>query len=434
MSAPQPKPDAVLEQLPAPHEAKPQPDVSEPAEVTRAREFLRDHLHLDTTTLKDALAAVYGDAYSSGVLAGLQLDGSANPVPGVNISIPTSAEEWGQFWSSWTPGQATTSALLNFGGLARLLDRQNITIQGITGTTLDRLGTVLATGARTGQSVDSIARSMQSIVADPARARMIATTEIARAMTAGSADQYRQDGITRVDLVTSPGACLHCLSIAAENPLKLHGDGIVPVHPNCRCSLSPVLNTLTPGPDLNSDLLTLAGAASLGAAAAAEDAGLAGLEGEHLAHDTEGAAAEGEGKLHEFVDRYRMTDSGNDNATRGDTGLLYQNDAPNRDFTQDLEYGDNTGAGMNLDEENFGGTGTSILDRNTGAGGNGMTSNQGGSLDVTTENNGEGDPVDYFAPGLIPPSEPAAVPAAAPAAKPSTKRTRKRTRRTPSKG
>ena len=62
-------------------------------------------------------------------------------------------------------------------------------------------------------------------------------------MTAASLDTYEQDGIEKVDmLVADP--CPECENLKDSEPdggFDLADAPDIPVHPNCRCALSPVV-------------------------------------------------------------------------------------------------------------------------------------------------------------------------------------------------
>ena len=88
------------------------------------------------------------------------------------------------------------------------------------------------------------------------RAKVIARTESRRASTAGSVQAYRNYGIEEWDLVTAGDSlvCEDCLDIEAANP---HGiretDLMPPIHPNCRCVVSPVVKDVNKVMDFDSE-------------------------------------------------------------------------------------------------------------------------------------------------------------------------------------
>lgn len=200
------------------------------------REIARTLVHPDLTALRQAVADAYGDAYVAGQYAAAQQTG-ATVIAGLDgVEAPS---DWAAFWSAWTPGDQAAASLLDSGGLARLLARVDVTVQGIAGSTLDRLGGQLAAGVARGSSVDTLARSLSSLVDDPARAFMIADTECARAVTESTLAGYADAGVEAFTWVASPGACPECEAMAEDSPHPL-GDERPPLHPLCRCAVAPV--------------------------------------------------------------------------------------------------------------------------------------------------------------------------------------------------
>jgi len=210
-----------------------------PADRAAARAFTNGALNPDMTKLTTALDQLYGDGYVAGQMVAAQQTG-ATVVAGLGQTLPVGPAEWATFWDAWTPGNQPAADLLSNGGLAQLLARTEVTVKGIEGTTLDRLGNLLADGVAQGLSVDSIARNMGDFIDDPDRAYLIADTEMARSVCQASADQYAASGVTQWDWLASPGACPECEDYASGGPYDV-GDGPdLPGHPRCRCSSSPV--------------------------------------------------------------------------------------------------------------------------------------------------------------------------------------------------
>ena len=203
-----------------------------------AGDFLRRNVHLDLGALKDAIDAALADGYSGGSLAVLQqLPAGANPGAAALFGPDLRAA-----WDQWAPGNVDTAALLDNGGFKALLDRSSITIKGIADTTYDRMGTILADGASSGASVGDISNQLYDILGDELRADTIANTELARATTAASLDTFRANDVTSWEWVLSPDACPECQDKEESNPHHID-DEPPPLHPNCRCAVSPVDTT-----------------------------------------------------------------------------------------------------------------------------------------------------------------------------------------------
>ena len=88
--------------------------------------------------------------------------------------------------------------------------------------------------------------AISSVIDDPRRALTIATTEMARATSVASLDSYQEFGLEQVEwLALDP--CEICagnedagaVNVGDEFP---SGDTEPPAHPNCRCSLVPVVD------------------------------------------------------------------------------------------------------------------------------------------------------------------------------------------------
>lgn len=77
------------------------------------------------------------------------------------------------------------------------------------------------------------------------RLNTIARTETARAQSAGYAQSMKEMGVEQLELSATTGACRTC---AAMNGNKYDIDkagAIIPVHPNCRCAMLPVVDGRT---------------------------------------------------------------------------------------------------------------------------------------------------------------------------------------------
>ena len=109
-------------------------------------------------------------------------------------------------------------------------------------------------GVAEGQSMDKVARNIRDIPLEPltnsnmspeVRAQMIAYTETARAQNAGTIQSYANYGIEKVDIVTAgdDDVCEDCIAIEEDNPYSIiEATNLLPVHPNCRCVYSPVID------------------------------------------------------------------------------------------------------------------------------------------------------------------------------------------------
>lgn len=183
--------------------------------------------------LEQTLRAMFADAYAAGGhAAGVQLG---------ELAVSSLSGVSGMDWGAWQPGDPVAAALMDNGGLARLLQQAGVTIRGITGTVLDQLADTIGDGLAAGRSVEQVTRDVTAIVGDPVRAERIAHTETARAMTTATMDTYTVNGIARWQWVLSDGACPECEEQADLGPQPVDStEPQPPLHPYCRCAVTPV--------------------------------------------------------------------------------------------------------------------------------------------------------------------------------------------------
>jgi len=94
----------------------------------------------------------------------------------------------------------------------------------------------------TNADVAELAAVIAQMVDSPARAALISSTEVNRAMTHAAIALYKRSNIHFFNLVNVPGACAVCVEVAANNPHPV-GDlsATSPLHPCCRCHCAPVV-------------------------------------------------------------------------------------------------------------------------------------------------------------------------------------------------
>ena len=204
--------------------------------LAAARDWL-DHQGV-RNALADALRSVLGDVWTEGYVLG---DRSATAVvAAVQAEIRVSARV---DWGGWTPGDPVAA---NFvlgrdglgGGLQRMLSASGIQIKSIGDGRFDELAQSLALSLDNGDSADTLARDLRDILDDAGRARMVAVTEIARAVSAASLDSYRANGIPGKEWLIASGACAICQDNADAGVIPLDdtfpsGDDGPPGHPRC---------------------------------------------------------------------------------------------------------------------------------------------------------------------------------------------------------
>jgi hypothetical protein len=134
-------------------------------------------------------------------------------------------------------------------------------------TTQVKVATVLSELVDEGATIDEMADELETRGFDPGRARRIARTETTRAMNRGQIDAWKQsEVVTGKKWLASPEACPFCEQLERSGETKAMdqdflqvGDSVTaegktlvvdydavtgpPLHPNCRCSLVPVLES-----------------------------------------------------------------------------------------------------------------------------------------------------------------------------------------------
>jgi len=208
-----------------------------------ARDWAKIHINSKSSEkLYNALGRVYADAYILGedlttyeIAKAIGLRKAALNKDKLQRALKTD-------WNEWKPGNRTAAALVKPpGALQSLLDQRRIVIQGLTNTTLSRIGTVLAYGLDQGSTKNDIANDISSIIDDNERAFTIAGTEMSRAVVEASKELYADSGVEKIEyLVADP--CDECQENYDASPIDIgeqFPNGDPPVHPNCMCDIAP---------------------------------------------------------------------------------------------------------------------------------------------------------------------------------------------------
>jgi len=230
---------------------------------SEARAWAKLNIRIDNTVTRAvwrrmlATGYVLGDDVAPVAIARSQLNKADAP----DLSSIQTAINFD--WSNWKAGNRAASALLQPPkGLSQLLTQTNASIAGMDATTLDRLGTVLADSLNTGASVTATAQDivreglasslkvgLEAVLQDAQRAMTISRTEISRALNVSCRENYQELGVEKYEwLALEP--CDDCeendgvvIALGDEFP---SGDTEPPVHPNCRCTILPVIDEGTP--------------------------------------------------------------------------------------------------------------------------------------------------------------------------------------------
>ena len=230
---------------------------SETMTTEQARQWARTNVRLDSEPLMTAFRTLYLESYLLGE------DIAMNSIAKAKINKAPTKQQLqravGINWDNWKAGNRAAALLVNKPrGLSTLLDNRGVTIQGINRTTLDRIGTRLATALAEGLPPSEV--DLSDFFDDSERALAIAQTEMSRAVATASRQLYEESGVELVEwIVADP--CDLCQENADVSPIRIDdtfpsGDTEPPAHPNCVCDISPyVVDTRDIGEDALSYIL-----------------------------------------------------------------------------------------------------------------------------------------------------------------------------------
>lgn len=89
--------------------------------------------------------------------------------------------------------------------------------------------------------------TVRSNISVTSRCNMIARTEYGRAINTGVLQAYSNTGVSEVNINTTglPNVCDDCLDLEQNNPYSIEeAMGLLPLHPQCACSYSPVYSSI----------------------------------------------------------------------------------------------------------------------------------------------------------------------------------------------
>ena len=171
-----------------------------------ARNAVTTHVAIDSTAMGDALAGIYAEASSAGVVSIASMLGLAD----------TSAGKY----------------------IANVLQNSASVLNGIDQTTKEMIISALQDGLVSGNSTDQISTSINDVVDNPQRADLIAVTEVNRAYNAGIIDMLANSGATQFNWIVRENGCTVCSEQEGVHDI---GDDTPPLHPNCQCDIGQVV-------------------------------------------------------------------------------------------------------------------------------------------------------------------------------------------------
>lgn len=122
-------------------------------------------------------------------------------------------------------------------------------LRGITEAMDAQISRELAKGLIEGRGPQSIARGIAERVdkIGITRARVLARTEVIAAHAGGTLNTYREAGLEGVTVAAEFqtardfSVCPQCAALQGQTFTIDEADGVIPVHPNCRCAWLPVV-------------------------------------------------------------------------------------------------------------------------------------------------------------------------------------------------
>lgn len=125
-------------------------------------------------------------------------------------------------------------------------------LEGITSVMDTQISRVLASAIVEGRGAREVARDIFNRVdgIGIVRARTLARTELSAAHYAASLNGYREAGAEGVEIVAeflTAGdelVCPECEDLAGQEFTLDEAEGLIPVHPNCRCATKPIIKSV----------------------------------------------------------------------------------------------------------------------------------------------------------------------------------------------
>ena len=135
---------------------------------------------------------------------------------------------------------------LNPAALEWIATRSLSLAQMVNGTTKKELRKVLATGFEEGESIPQLTKRIEKYYKNgyERRATMVARTEVIAASNEGAIQSYENEGVIRTEFYASldERICVECEGLHGTVFPISGSHGVIPVHPDCRCTWIPLLD------------------------------------------------------------------------------------------------------------------------------------------------------------------------------------------------
>lgn len=122
------------------------------------------------------------------------------------------------------------------------LDRSSLMVKDVTETTRNRIQASIDTSLKLGENVNDAAKRLSTIIDDPVRAELIASTESARSFKIGMGESAKAGGATTKYWDRSSDPCSLCEANANQGAIPVdeqfeNDDGDDTAHPRDRCGV-----------------------------------------------------------------------------------------------------------------------------------------------------------------------------------------------------
>jgi SPP1 gp7 family putative phage head morphogenesis protein len=127
--------------------------------------------------------------------------------------------------------------------IEKIKQRNLMEIQGMSDELAKRMSRSMVEGFEKGETINLLKARVRDVTDfGKNRAEVIARTETMRAVNGAARDRYRQEGVEEVEFLAAwdPRTCPECEGLHGKIfPLDKAPD--LPIHPQCRCTLAPVI-------------------------------------------------------------------------------------------------------------------------------------------------------------------------------------------------
>jgi len=135
--------------------------------------------------------------------------------------------------------------MLNQQALAWISSKSLTLAKGINRTTKRELQASLAEGFKIGESIPKLTKRVEKVYSQrySRHAKTLARTETIRASNYGALQGYKEGGLEQAEFYAADDerTCEDCMAYHGKYYKLDEAEGLIPVHPNCRCTYLPII-------------------------------------------------------------------------------------------------------------------------------------------------------------------------------------------------